>query len=116
MQKKQIEATLETMRAIVASKSVQTFYVGVTSRDFYRYCAWYRKNGFDHAVILADRLTEGDAKRLEEILQGRCYKADKRTSLWQKAHEHHRRGRYYKGAKSPSPKKKIHVVYVAWEE
>jgi len=104
------------MRAIAASNSVRTFYIGVTSRDPFRYWAWYRRNGYEHAVILADWLTETDAKGLEKYLQECCYKADKRTPLWQKAHENLKKGRYYVGAKSPTPKKKIHAVYMAWWE
>jgi hypothetical protein len=103
------------MRAISASNSVRGFYIGFTSREPYRYWAWYRRNGYDHAVILADRLTEIDAKHLERHLQERCSKADKRTLLWQKA-KLHQRGRYISGAKSPRPKEKIHAVYMAWWE
>jgi hypothetical protein len=114
MQKKRLEAHLETMRAIAASKSVRQFYIGFTSRDPFRYWAWYRRNGWDHAVIFADWLTEMEAKVLEKYLQERCYKADKRTPLWQKADAALQKGRYYLGAKSPSPKKKIHAVYMAW--
>lgn len=114
MQKKRLEAHLKTMRAIAASKSVRKFYIGFTSRDPYLYCAWYRRNGYDHTVILADWLTEKDAKLLEKYLQECCYQADKRTPLWLKAHENIQKGRYYLGARSPRPKEKIHAVYIAW--
>ena len=116
MNKKRLEAHLETMCAIAASKSVQTFYIGVTSRDPFRYWAWYRRKGYEHAVILADWLTENDAKCLEEYLQRRCYEADKRTPLWRKAHKNHQKGRHYPGAKSSKPKEKIHSTYMAWWE
>ena len=115
MLKRRLEAHVETIRAIAASKSVRTFYIGVTSRDPFRYWAWYRRNEYPHAVIIADWLTEKEAKFLEENLQEHCYNADKRTPLWRKAHENLRKGRYYLGAKSPTPKKKIHSVYIAWQ-
>ena len=116
MQQKRLKAHLETTRAIAASNSVLQFYIGVTSRDPYRYWAWYRRNGWDHAVILADWLTENDAHHLEEDLQNCCRKADKRTPLWRKLDPNLKRGRYYFGAKSPRPKEKIHSVYVAWRQ
>jgi hypothetical protein len=114
MHTKRLKAQLETLKAVVASNSVKTFYVGVTSRDPYKYWAWYWKNGYKHAVILADWLTEKDAKYLEEFLQRRVYEADKRTPLWRKAHGNHKNGRYYLGAKSSKPSEKVHAVYVAW--
>ena len=114
MQKKRLEIHLKTMRAIAASNCVEKFYVGFTSRDPFRYFGWYRRNGYDHVVILADRLTEKEAKDLEKYLQDRCRKADKRTPLWQKAHKNLQKGQYVLGAKSPTPKRKIHVVYMAW--
>jgi hypothetical protein len=43
MQKKRLKAYLETMRAIAASNSVRKFYIGMTSRDPFRYWAWYRR-------------------------------------------------------------------------
>lgn len=114
MQKKRLKLHLETMRAIAASEFVRGFYIGMTSRDPFRYWAWYRRKKYDHAVILADWLTERDAKFLEKHLQYECYKADKRTPLWRKAHKNHKKGRYHLGAKSRRPKQKIHSVYVAW--
>jgi len=47
MQKKRLEAISGTRQAIAASKSVRGFYIGFTSRDPYRYWAWYRRNGYD---------------------------------------------------------------------
>jgi hypothetical protein len=115
MQKKRLKLHLETVRAIAASKSVRTFYIGMTSRDPFRYWAWYRRNEYPHAVILADWLTEEEAKFLEEHLQQCCYKADRRTPLWKKA-PGHQNGRYIRGAKSPKPNQRIHSVYISWRE
>src|SRR5690242_6833012 len=108
MQKKRLETHLRTMRAIAASKSVRGFDIGFTSRDPYRYWAWYRRNGYDHAVIIADWLTEDAAKLLEKHLIECCQKAEKHTLLWQKSGNHLPKGQYRQGAKSSKPKKKIH--------
>jgi hypothetical protein len=100
MHAKRLNVQLETMKAIVASNSVKTFYVGVTSRDPYKYWAWYWKNGYKHAVILADWLTERDAKYLEEFLQKCVYDADKRTSMAKGTRESQERSVLF-GSKEP---------------
>jgi hypothetical protein len=117
LQKKRLQLYRNTVWAIAASKYVHTFYIGFTSRSAFQCFGWYRKKGCEHMVLLADRLTEKDAKGLEEYLQCECRKADKRIALRRKAHKKNiLNSRYYLGAMSRTPKEKVHSVYMVWWE
>ena len=116
MRELRLKRHLRTVEAIAASPSVRMFYIGVTSRDPFRYCSTFynERYGFNHWVILADWLTEMDAKALEEYLQGACRNADQRRTIWRKAHPKIQRGPYLSGGRSPKPNVNIHSVYMAW--
>ena len=114
MQHKRCHAYLDTVKAITASKNVYEFYIGFTSQPVARYCSWYMVRGYKHVVILADWLTEKDGKQLEKYLQDQCRDADKRSSLWRKAHQNIKNMRYFLGATSNRPAEKIHSVYLVW--
>jgi hypothetical protein len=112
---KRIEGYLDTVWAIAASKYVEQFLIGYTYRAAIHRFAEYKSQAYDHLVILADRLTESDAKALEKILQSRV-RDDKRRAYFQRYNKRRRGKRYYPGRKSPKPYKKIHSVYMAWWE
>gem|GEM_PF-5348938 len=114
MQRRRLKTYLDTVGVIVSSRSVDTFYIGFTSQSSHTYMGWYRKHGYEHAVILADALTERDAKQLERHLHDACRDADKRSVLWRKAHKNLKDMRYFLGAKSNRPNDKVHSIYLTW--
>jgi hypothetical protein len=111
----QIERYEYTIWAIANSEYVKRFLIGYTSRaGIYRYNE-YKRLGYEHLVILADRLTEIDAKNLEQKLQDKCWN-DHRRALYQKYNRKRRDKPYRPGTPSRSPHKKLHTVYMAWWE
>jgi hypothetical protein len=124
--KSRIEKCLETVKAICASPAVAEYLIGRTGQsaqdkgDFYRNL---RKNGradgFDHLVVLADKLTNADAKTLEDRLQAWCGLGkecppdlDRREVNCRKYH-HGKRGRYPSNGNS---RRDEHAIYMVWWE
>ena len=112
---KRVDRYFNTIWAIAASKYVKKFHIGYTSRAGFGRFTDYKRFGFDHLVILADKLTEKEAKTLEDDLQQRC-RRDKRELPWRKYHDKRRKLSYRPGFASPTPLKKSHSVYMVWWE
>ena len=87
---KQVDSYYRTVRTIASSWYVQTFHIGHTYRAGIARFTDYKRFEFDHLVILADKLTQDDARGLEEELQKKC-REDKREVTWRKYHPHKRK-------------------------
>lgn len=110
------DAYLDTVRSIIRSPDVREFIIGYTSRSSARRLAEYRnEQGYQHLVVLADRLGQKDAHALERLLQD-AVRQDKRSQMYQKYHPVKRDGRYYRsaGKNTADPVAKVHSVYIAW--
>lgn len=110
------DAYLDTVRSIIRSPDVREFIIGYTSRSSARRLAEYRNDqGYQHLVVLADRLGQKDAHALERLLQD-AVRQDKRSQMYQKYHPVKRDGRYYRsaGKNTADPAAKVHSVYIAW--
>ncbi|MGN6307303.1 MAG: hypothetical protein ACTHNH_21000 [Mesorhizobium sp.] len=74
-------------------------------------------HGYQHLVVLADKMTRADAHNLEEYLQT-AIKNDRRHVLYRKYNADRRDGRYFRsaGQATSDPASKSHSVYLAfWE-
>ncbi|MCA1442355.1 hypothetical protein I6F07_19470 [Ensifer sp. IC4062] len=111
-----IEEYVETIKAIAASPRVSEFTIGYTSRSgrarHQEYKYW---EGYQHLVLIADRLTLPDSHALERRLQETC-QTDKRSALYRKYSPTRRDNRYYPsaGQAKSDPNLPIHSVYMAW--
>lgn len=103
----------DTVDAIAASPLVTQFVIGYTSLSRTQRFSGYKTREFEHMVLLADRLSEKDAKELERYLQRKCRVA-KRFVTWRKYHKRFRTLDYRPGTKSDDPDKKKHSVYMVW--
>jgi hypothetical protein len=108
---------VDTIWAIAASRWVQQYVVGITCRQAWQRRLEYHAQGYDHLVILADKLTLKEAHWLEERLQAEI-RLNRRHTNYRKYHEDKRMTRYYRsaGSGSPNPNARIHSVYMAWWE
>ena len=66
---KRVDLCLGAMRAICCSPNVRGIVVGYTSKSAGVRAQSYRRVGFDHLVILADKMKSADALELERRLQ-----------------------------------------------
>lgn len=111
------ESYLNTVWAIAASKYVEQYVIGFTSRAGISRFNEYKALGYDHLVILCDRLTRKDALDLEHYLQ-RAIREDRRFASYTKYHLRRRDGPTYRnyGNTDNDPSALIHSVYMAWWE
>ena len=111
------EAYLNTVWAIAASRYVSQYVIGYTSRSGIARFRQYKVWGYDHLVIIADRLSMKDALDLEHYLQNEA-KKNKNTAFYQKYHRERRDGPTYRsyGGTAQAPDDFIHSVYMAWWE
>lgn len=77
---------LNAIKAISDSPKVENYNVGFTAQPLLKRGAQYRGIGYSSLVLLADRLTRGEALQLEETLWYAIRAYDKRsnvyTNLW----------------------------------
>lgn len=119
LQERSVERYLNTIWCIASSRYVKGFVVGYTATPGKVRRGAYGSKGFEHLVILADRLTQAQAHNLEERLQSACKFGRARGEPYRrKYHERFRDLPYYRsaGQGSPDPTAPIHSVYMAWEE
>lgn len=106
-----------TIATIAASQYVSEYVIGYTSRQGLLRREGYKSRGYDHLVILADRLTRAEALRLEEAMQS--YILECKVYAEYKKYDPQRRGkRYYPsaGQAKSDPHAHLHSVYMAWRE
>jgi hypothetical protein len=104
----------QTVRAIVASKYVGGYVIGLSQRPRRRF-KQYELDGYRHFVILADRLTRDEAVELEKYLFERCTRIRSKPT-WRKYHQRRREEAYRPSSNTRTPKEKVHSVYMAWKE
>src|SRR5205085_5111941 len=110
------EAYLNTVWAIAASPYVSQYVIGYTARSGIERFRQYKSWGYDHLVLIADRLSRKDALDLEEYLHEEARK-NRNTTIYQKYHEKRRDGPHYRrygGIGAPGDA--VHSVYMAWWE
>jgi hypothetical protein len=115
---KQLEAYRETVWAIAASKYVEEYLIGFTGRPRTARFGEYRAHGYNHAVILEDRMTRKDALDLEAYLQ-KAVCVDQRQASYRKYNKKRRckpARRNFGGRSTTDPTAEIHSVYMAWWE
>lgn len=111
-----VEDLLDTIWAIAASPEVGGYTIGYTARAGHRRLMEHRPNGFDHLVILADKLNRRDASALEVTLQERV-REDRRGRLYRRYDPTRRDGGIYPSvgrARAETATLLIHSVYMAW--
>jgi len=116
-QKARIARYVDTVWGIAASPYVASYMIGLTARSGWDRRKEYHAYGYDHLVILADRLTKTEAQFLEKALQN-AIRNDRRHTNYRKYDPDRRDKRYYPSVGQPtaSPTRKIYSVYMAWWE
>ena len=117
IQTKRVEFYLNTIWAVAASPYVSSYVIGYTSAQLWKRSRNYRTLGYDHFVILEDKMNRDDALWLEERIQTEI-KRDRRHTNYRKYHIDKRDGRYYRsaGQNTTDPQSLMHSVYMAWWE
>jgi hypothetical protein len=75
---------LNAIKAISDSPKVEKYNVGFTAQPLLKRSAQYRGIGYSSLVLLADRLTRGEALQLEEKLWYAIRAYDKRSTVYTK--------------------------------
>lgn len=112
-----LEKCLATVRSICTSPALDQYLIGYTAAS----AAWkgdqYRsREGFQHLVVLADRMSRDDALELETTLQ-RTIWSDPNDIACMKYHAEKREdGQPYSsyGGKKSDPSETSCSVYMAW--
>jgi hypothetical protein len=99
-----------TAIAVAASGNVEQFVIGYTGKSASIRAGAYRGVGFKHLVILADKLTEADALKLEGELQARL-KANEKYHYEKKSAGH---SPSVGGVGRENATLLQHSVYIAW--
>lgn len=119
LQGRQVDRYLNTVWAISSSRYVKCFVVGYTCMSGKERATQYLQWGYDHLVILADRLTQAQAHDLERRLQEECKRGKACGPPYRRKYDPYHRALPYQasaGQGSPNPKASIHSVYMAWAE
>lgn len=115
---RQAESLAYTVFAICNSSSVIEYMIGFTARSaLVRRREHYRRLGYQHLVVLADKLSRTDALFLEEHLQ-KSMRDDKRYVIYKKYRDAVRDGphRASYGGIQGSPLEHIHSTYLTWKD
>ena len=114
-QTRRIDWYLDTMWAVAHSKQVEGYVIGFTAQQLWARYSGYRQLGYQHMVILEDKLNRADALFLEGKLQA-SIKNDKRNLVYRKYHHEKRDKRHYPsaGQATMDPDELYHSVYMAW--
>jgi hypothetical protein len=115
MQTRRVDAYLDTVWAIAASKYVGSYVIGFTAQQRWERHSAYKCLEWQHMVILEDKLRRTDALWLEGRLQ-ELIKRDRRHTNYRKYDPDRRDGRHYPsaGRATANPDDFIHSVYMAW--
>lgn len=111
-----IDGLLDTVWAIAASPYVGGYTIGYTARAGHERFKEHRRWGFNHLVILADKLNRVDASALEMRLQEQVRK-DRRHTHYRKYDPSRRDGPLFPSvgrASAETGHLPIHSVYMAW--
>jgi hypothetical protein len=117
MQSRRVEAYLDTVWAVAASPYLSGYVIGYTAQQRWARHVSYKTSGWQHMVILEDKLTRADAIWLEGVLQ-KLIKRDRRHTNYRKYDPERRDGRHYPsvGQATSDPSAPVHSVYMAWWE
>ena len=72
LQERIVRDYVDLIWEIAASRYVKVFVVGYTAAAAKRRRYGYRSNGYNHLIVIADRLTKIQAHDLERRLQDAC--------------------------------------------
>ncbi|MDI7775314.1 hypothetical protein [Asticcacaulis sp. EMRT-3] len=116
--KNRAQICLNTIESIISSKSVDQYLIGWTSLPCGTKADQYRRHGFEHLVVLSDKLNHKTALDLEEYLQrSTMLLNDPENILCNKYHaEKKARGRTYRsdGGTLKDKLDKQFSVYIVW--
>ena len=118
IQERRIIDLLDTIWAIAASPYVAGYTIGYTSRSGHDRFKEHRTNGYHHLVILADKLEQKEATKLEVTLQARI-REDRRFTAYRKYDPDRRDGPIFPSIGNPKTDntfEQTHSVYMAWWE
>lgn len=112
-----IDKILATVRSICASPMVDQFLIGFTAQSASQRGDQYRNSaGFEHLVVLADKLSSADALDLEKRLQIAILE-NITDPAWEKYHSDKKEnGQTYSsaGGKAHEVSDRSCAVYMAW--
>jgi hypothetical protein len=115
--KKRIRRSFNTVWAICTAPTLDQYVVGRTNNVKQREAS-YRGQGYEHLVVLADQLTDKDAKTLEARLQGRIGVGKHRPSAAIRREVTYKK--YHKNKVNdihhPSTGSGKHSIYMTWWE
>lgn len=115
--RQRIEKCISTVEAIISNTNVDQYLIGFTRQSANQKGDEYRRRGFEHFVILADKMDRASALKLENELQRRALGAATFSRLHKKYHaEKSAHGTLY-GSSGGSPADgsvKECSVYIAW--
>jgi hypothetical protein len=115
LRQKRVDICLETIRAIAALPTVTEYIIGFTTLSAAQKGDQYRRVGFHHLIILADKMSRPVAIDLEHRIQHAIFKQG--DSLSRNYHkEKFARGTLFKssGDSPRDPAVKECSVYMAW--
>jgi len=118
IQRARFDGIVDTIWAIAASKCVAHYTIGYTARAGHQRFKEHRSWGYDHLVILADKLSRLEASKLETMLQ-QAIRVDRRHTNYRKYDPARRDGPIYHSVGQASQETAhlpIHSVYMAWWE
>jgi hypothetical protein len=106
---------LAAIASISHSADVRRYVIGFTSREGMLRGDEYRGVGFNHLVILADRLTSKEGLDLEcALFNAICGRgSDRRSNLFRK-YDRKKRSRGYRRSYGGHVSKRSTAVYMAW--
>jgi hypothetical protein len=111
---RRVNSYLRTITAIISSRDVSHYVIGMTGQRLWNRSAGYRKRGSDHCVVLANRMTGDEALHLENQLQFGCIHAAPRGLLQRKYHPDHAMMLTHPGGGTRSLFEGDYSVYLAW--
>ncbi len=115
--RQRIDRCLATVEAIISSKDVDQYLIGFTRKSANQKGDDYRRAGFEHFVILADKMDRASALKLENELQRRTLGGPTSSRLHRKYHQEKvaKRTLFSSAGGSPADGSvKECSVYLAW--
>lgn len=114
--RKNIEPLLSTVKALSSLPSLREYLIGHTRLPAWRKAAEYRRVGFEHFVVLVDKLSRAESLEIENALQRAIFSGTD-SQMFQKYHSEKRThgvlSRSF-GGSSADPTAKECSVYVVW--
>jgi len=115
---KLVDTCIDTIAAICRNPSLREYIIGFTALDAVEKGNHYRRIGFDHLVVLADKMNRPSALDLEGRIQSRIFSGENRK-LFNKYHAEKRVNGHVYQSYGGSPRDGADLnqsVYMVWWE